>query len=116
MIISRLFLFFKRIFLKKPPTHINPFKNTSNPFGSTASDLTAPEYEREVQLNHAFEMMKIMSKTYSEPLPCAILQPRVPHDGVQAGDSWFGGAPRLPAEVKWPDVGGTPDTLSRKLI
>jgi len=87
-------LSFKELFHK-----MGLFKKSSN--RPTAKDL-------ETQMKEQLRMLQVMGETLSKPLPCAIVQPRVPHNGVRPDDSWFGGAPRLPDEAGWPEIDGKP--------
>lgn len=43
-----------------------------------------------------------------ETRTCALLRRRVPGDAGGEALSWFGGLPRMPADVPWPEAGGRP--------
>jgi hypothetical protein len=82
---------FKRLFSKQPK------KNPS---------LVPKEFLNRVRENE-MATMEMQSAARTDASPSAILTPAIPLPAKDVA-GWFGGAPRLPKELAWPEIDGTP--------
>lgn len=72
-----------------------------------ASDMIVPDDFLEKLLEEVGKAEEAQRKARASDRPIAILTPIVPIRFDEA-DSWFGGKPRLPKEVPWPEEDGQP--------
>lgn len=69
----------------------------------------SPEVEKLISglLENELATMEMQGDAKAQASPSAILTPAVPLPATDAA-GWFGGAPRLPKDLAWPEIKGTP--------